>query len=373
MFGNKFGWERANWFADAPGVEAGHDFDRSRTNAHERIRREHLAVRDGVALIDQSSFAKLEVSGRGALAAMQRLAANDLDREPGAVIYTQLCNERGGIECDLTIMRLDAERFYVVTGSGFGVHDFHWIRSHLPPDARLEAREVTGAVAVINIVGPRSRTVLARCTDDDVDGVALPFARFADIHLGAAPVRAARIGYVGELGYELHLPVEHALHVYRMLREAGAADGIVDCGYAAIDSLRLEKGYRYWSAELGPDYTPYEAGIGYCVRPGKGDFIGRAAPARQQEQGVSRTLCTFTVDAPPVFYGAECILADGRALATTTSANYGFTLRTNIAMGYLAVEDVAGSDYRIEAFGQEWPATCHDGVLYDPEMKRLKA
>ncbi len=373
VFGNRFGWERANWFADAPGVVASHSFDRSETNAFEPVGREHRAVREGVALIDQSSFAKLEVTGPGALAALQRLAANDLDREPGAIVYTQLCNERGGIECDLTIMRIAAERFYIVTGSGFGVHDFHWIRAHLPADAGIRAREITGAIAVINVAGPGSRDVLAYCTDDDVDNAALPFSRFRDIHVGAAPVRAARIGYVGELGYELHLPVEHALYVYRMLREAGSRHGIVDCGYAAVDSLRMEKGYRYWSAELGPDYTPYEAGLDFCVRPGKGEFIGRAALAAQRERGIARTLCTFTVDGPPIFHGAECILLQGEPVATTTSANFGFTLGTNIAMGYLAVEHAVDAGYTIEAFGREWPAVRHPGVLYDPAMTRLKS
>ncbi len=373
VYGSKFGWERPNWFSDSSAEHRGGSFDRREAPGFRSIAAEHRAVRERAALFDQSSFAKLEVKGPGALAALQRLATANLDHPPGRVVYTQLCNERGGIECDLTIMRTSAERFYVVTGSGFGVHDFDWIRRHLPPDARLSAREVTAAYAVINIAGPRARDVLGAVTDDDVSNDALPFARCRRVHVGAAPVLAARIGYVGELGYELHVSCDQALYVYRRLRDAGRDHGIADAGYAAIDTLRMEKSYRYWSAEIGPDYTPLEAGLDFCVHFGKGDFIGRDALEAQRDKGIARTLCSFTIDAPPVFYGSECILCGDDVVGSTTSANYGHTAACNIAMGYLPVELASRSAFDIEAFGERYPARRIDGAVYDPDMLRLRA
>ncbi len=372
VFGSRFGWERPNWFADRPGVVDTHAYDRSKTRGFEHIAAEHRAVREAAALIDQSSFAKLEVTGPGAMAALQYLASANIDRPEGAVVYTQMLNARGGIKCDLTVMRTGPECFYVVTGSGFGVHDFHWIRSHLPADGSVVSREVTGGLAVINLCGPRSRAVLQAVSDDDVGADALPFARCRHIHVGAAPVLAARIGYVGELGFELHVSSEYALYVYRLLREAGESHGIVDAGYGAIDSLRMEKGYRYFTAELGPDYTPLEAGLGFCVHFSAGDFLGRQALETQRREGVTRTLATFVVDGPPVFHGGECILCAGEVVGTTTSANFGHTVGRNIAMGYVPAELAGETGFEIEAFGERHLASRHDAALYDPDMSRLK-
>ena len=373
VYGSKFGWERPNWFGRGDAVDAPGSFDRRQAPGFDQIAAEHHAVRERVTLFDQSSFAKLEIEGPGALAALQRLATANLDHPPGRVTYTQLCNPRGGIECDLTIMRTGAERFYVVTGSGFGIHDFHWIRRHLPPDARLMTREVTSAFAVINLAGPRARDVLGAVTADDVSHASLPFARCRVIHVGAAPVLAARIGYVGELGYELHVAADLARYVYRLLRDAGAAHGIADAGYAAIDTLRLEKSYRYWSADIGPDYSPLEAGLDYCVHFGKGDFIGRAALEAQRGGAVARRLCTFTIDGPAVFYGSECIRFEGDVVGTTTSANFGHTAGTNIAMGYLPARLASRDEFEIEAFGERYHARRVEGAVYDPHMHRLKA
>ena len=264
-------------------------------------------MRERVALIDMSSFSKFEIVGEGALAALQRIAANDLGKPPGALTYTQLCNARGGIEADLTIARLDEDRFYVVTGSGFGVRDGGWIAKHLPRDGSVSMRDVTSAKAVINLCGPRSRAVLGEVADGDVSDGALPYMAVRPVRIGYAPVDALRVTYVGELGYELHLPVEYAQHVYELLWEAGRAFGIADAGYRAVNSLRLEKGYLYWGADITPDYTPYDAGLGFAVALKKGDFIGREALAMAKSEAPRRRLCCFLLDEPAALYGGEAI------------------------------------------------------------------
>ena len=372
VFGSKAGWERPNWFALA-GIEARDEPSFGRANWFEHVAEEHRAVRERVALIDQTSFSKFEVSGAGAFATLQRLAAADLDKPPGSVSYTQMCNRRGGIECDLTITRLGDERFYVVTGSAFGVHDRHWIASHAPDDGSVAIRDLTAARAVINLCGPRARQVLEKITDDDVSNQALPFAQAREIGIGAAPVLAVRIGYVGELGWELHLDPDHAARVYRLLWRAGEEFGIANVGYRAIDSLRMEKGYLYWSADITPDDNPFEAGLGFRVSLAKGDFIGREALARVKAGGPARRLCTFTVEEPADVFGGEALLRRGRVLGVTTSANFGHTVGKPIVYAYLPAEELEHTDFEVEAFGRACPAVRHERALYDPENARLKA
>jgi len=374
VYGSKFGWERPNWFAHkgSPALDQ-HAFSRNDTRQFAAVAREHKAVREGVAIIDQSSFAKFEISGSGTLSGLQGLAVSNLDRPVGSIIYTQLCNQRGGIECDLTVMRIGPEQFYVVTGSGFGVHDRDWIQSQLPVDSNINIRELTTAWAVINLCGPLARRVLEKLTPDDVSNSTFPFATCRWIELGAAQVLAARIGYVGELGWELHVPVDYACHVYECLWTAGQEFGICNAGYRAIDSLRMEKGYLYWSADITPDYNPSEAGLGWRVHlRSKADFIGREALQRIRAQGITRKLCTFTVAGPAHFYGSECIWHDGQVVGTTSSANYGHTLDCNIAYGYLPVAIAGEVDFQIEAFGERYAAKRHAGPLYDPQQEKLK-
>ncbi len=368
VFGSRFGWERPLFFGDASLDRPALDTAPAWLDA---VAAEHRAVRDRVALIDLTSFAKLEVTGPGALAGLQRLAANDLDRPDGTCVYTQLCNERGGIEADLTIMRLAADRFYIVTGSGFGVRDAGWIRSHLSADASL--REVTSERAVIAIVGPRSRDVLRQVSDDDLSNTGFSHLALREIEIGLAPVRAARIGYVGELGWELHIPVEYAAHVYDLLAEAGQPFGIADAGYRAIESLRLEKGYVYWSAEVGPEIDPFSAGLGFAVALDKGPFIGREALQRLASAGPPRRLCTFSLDGWAPLHGGEAILHEGRVVGTTTSAGYGHTFGRTIALGYLPAELAGVPEVEIEAFLVRHRATRGPRVLYDPKGLRLKA
>jgi len=370
VYGSKNGWERPLWFAP-DGVEAVDLPGFLEPGWQPFVADEHRAVREAVALIDQSSFAKFELIGPGALTALQRLTACDIDRPVGGLSYAQLCNERGGIEADLTIARLAADRFYIVTGSGFGVHDADWIERHLPGDAYLI--EVTSARAVINLCGPRARDVLATCSESDVSGDVLPFSQWREIVVGAAPVRALRIGFVGELGYELHVPTEFGLHVYDTLRAAGAAHGIRDVGYRAIDSLRLEKGYLYWSADLSPDVTPLNAGLGFRIHLASGgDFIGRDALAKQTRDGISQRLCTFACDAPLPLSGGETLLYEGRVVSLATSAGRGHTVGKTIVFGYLDVKLATARAFEIEVFGERHPIERVDGPLYDPDNRRLK-
>jgi len=374
VFGSRFGWERPNWFA-LDGVEAKDipSFE-GRPSWFGAVAAEHKATRERVTLFDQSSFSKFEVDGPGAFQALQRIAANDLDRPPGTAIYTQLCNERGGIEADLTIMRMEEGRFYVVTGSAFGVRDGGWIRRHLPTDGSVAFRDVTSAKAVINICGPRSRAVLAKVAEGDLANGAFPYLAAREIRIGYAPVLAVRITYVGELGWELHVPVEYAAHLYETLWEAGAEFGIADAGYRAIETLRLEKRYLYWGADITPDYNPYEAGLGFAVALDKGEFIGRSALARARAEGPKRKLCVFLLDEPVSVYGGEAIYAaDGRVLGVTSSGGFGHTIQKSIVYGYVPIEDAKAERYEIEAFMRRIPATRIDKAPYDPERKKLLA
>ncbi|MGQ0662404.1 MAG: GcvT family protein [Pseudomonadota bacterium] len=373
VFGSRFGWERPNWFAP-PGVAAKDEpsFE-GRPNWFEPVGREHEAVRARAALIDMSSFSKFEVAGPGAFAFLQGLAANDLDKPPGSVTYTQLCNERGGIEADLTVTRTHEDRFYVVTGSGFGVRDSHWMSSHMPRDGSVVLTDVTSARAVINLCGPLSRQVLENVADGDVANAGFPFLAARELRIGYAPVLALRLTYVGELGWELHMPTEYALHVYELLWQAGRPFGIANVGYRAIDSLRLEKRYLYWGSDITPDYDPFEAGLGFCVALGKGDFLGRAALARIKAEGPRRRLCCFVLAAPAAVHGGEAILRDGKVLGLTTSGGFGYTLAKSIALGYVPATEAGHRDYEIEAFGKAVPATRAQGAPFDPERKRILA
>ena len=373
VYGVKNGWERPLWFAPE-GVEPVDRLDFLAPGWQEFAAREHRAVRESVALIDQSSFAKFELIGPGALPLMQRLAACNMDRPPGSVIYAQLCNARGGIEADLTVTRLAEDRFYIVTGAGFGTHDADWIRRHMPADGSVHLIEMTSARAVINICGPKARAVLQEVCEEDVSAAAFPFATAREVTIAAAPVLAVRIGYVGELGWELHVPTEFGLHVYDALRAAGAAHGIRDVGYRAIDSLRLEKGYLYWSADITPDHTPIEAGLGFRVHLKRGgDFLGRAALAAQKAEGPARRLATFTSPEPLPMSGGETILCNGRVVGPVTSAGFGHTVGRMIMMGYLPVDLWDADGFEVEVFGERHPISRVDGPLYDPENRRLKA
>ena len=373
VYDSKNGWERPLWFAP-DGVEPEDQLAFLAPGWKRYAAEEHRAVREQVALVDQSSFSKFELAGSGALDAVQYLAVSNMDRPVGSVIYTQLCNENGGIEADVTITRLGENHFYIVTGAGFGVHDSDWIRRHLPADGSALLFEVTSGFAVINLCGPKARDVLAAVCEEELSNQAFPFATARNLTIGAAPVRAIRIGYVGELGWELHCPTEFALHVYDRLWLAGEGHGIVDIGYRAIESLRMEKNYLYWSSDITPDYSPVEAGLAGRVHlRSKARFLGRQVLERQKASGVSRRLCTFVADRELPLFGGETILCNGAVVSLVSSAGYGHSVGKMIVYGYLENKYLQQSDFQLEAFGERYGLCRVDGPLYDPENRRLKA
>ena len=380
VFGEKNGWERANYFEPGTaGRRAGTDqraWGWARPRFFERVGAEHRAVRERAGLFDFTSFGKLDVTGPGALALLQRLADNDVDRPPGSVVYTQFLNPRGGIESDLTITRWAEDRFRVTTGSNFLASDLGWIRMHMPSRG-VEARDVTDQLACIGLWGPAARRVLARVTTSDVSNEALPYMSARWIDLAGVRVQAQRVTYVGELGWELYVPNEHAVAVWDALLGAGRPLGVEPAGYKAVDSLRLEKGYRYWSSDLTPAENPYEAGLGFCVRLHKGDFIGRDALLRIKAAGVERKLCTITLT-PALphdsdLYGGEAVYADGRVMGRLRSAGWGYTVGKHIGFVYLPPALAGtGTPLEIEAFGTRHAAEVAPDVLYDPAGARLR-
>jgi 4-methylaminobutanoate oxidase (formaldehyde-forming) len=372
VYGSKNGWERPLWFAP-DGVEPIDQLDFLDPGWKKFAAAEHRAVREHVALIDQSSFAKFEIIGSGAVAALQNLCVSDMDKPVGAIIYTQMCNQTGGTEADVTFIRLALDRFYLVTGSGFGIRDSDWIKRHVPEDGSVYLVEVSSGLAVVNIVGPKSRDVLAAVSESDVSNGALPFLTARDIFIGAAPVRAARIGYVGERGYELHIPTEFAAHVYDRLWAAGQAHGITNVGYRAIESLRLEKGYVYWSGDITPDYSPIEAGLGFRVHlKSKGDFMGRAVLEDQKTNGVDRKLCTFVTTENLPLTGGETILLGEDVVSLATSAAFGPSVGQTIIRGYLHKQHWDIAEFTLEVFGDLHKITQIDGPVYDPQNNALK-
>ncbi|MBI2460966.1 MAG: FAD-dependent oxidoreductase, partial [Candidatus Rokubacteria bacterium] len=376
VFGEKAGWERANWFEGNAG--GGSAASRPRGWAGRSwspaIEAEHRATRERAGLFDATSFSKLEVSGPGALAFLQRLADNQLDRPVGAITYTQLLNRRGGIECDLTVTRLAPDRFLIITGTAFGTHDLGWLRLHLPKDGSVLIRDVTSSLVCLGLWGPRAREILGAATDDDVSNAAFPYLTARSIVAGRVPVLALRVTYVGELGWELYAPTEFGLDLWDTLWEAGRPQGMVAGGYRAIDALRLEKGYRYWSAEITPEDTPYEAGLDFAVRLDKGDFIGREALRRAKAEGLTRRLACLTLADPrAVALGGAPVRGGARIVGRVTSGGFGYSVGKSIAYAYLPVDlAVPGQALAVEVFGDWIEATVAREPLWDPEGARVR-
>ena len=377
VFGEKTGWERPNWFEPYAKTAAhGHE-PRGWARFHwsPAIGAEHLGTRERAGLFDETSFSKIEVRGPGALALLQRLCANDVDKPAGAVIYTSMLNPRGGIECDFTITRLAADRFLIITGTAFGEHDRSWIRLNMPEDGSVAVDDVTSSRACLGLWGPRARDILGRVTRDDITNAAFPYLSSRAMTVGDVPVLALRVTYVGELGWEFYCPMEYGQRLWDTLWEAGQPDGLVAGGYRAIDTLRLEKGYRYWSADMGPDYTPYEAGLGFAVRLDKGDFIGREALQRQKAEGLRRKLCCLTLaDPAAIAIGNEPVRAGEQVLGWVTSGGYGYSVQKSIAYAYLPMAHSApGSALDVEILGERIPALVTREPLWDPKGIRIKA
>jgi len=332
-------------------------------------------VREQAGLFDMSSFGKVDLHGPGALPLLQRLADNNLDADIGKVVYTQFLNTRGGVVADVTITRLATDAFRVVTGSAFIGHDLGWILMHLDPaDGAVDVREVTEDLACLGLWGPQARQVLGSISDSDLSNSANPYMTARPIRLAGFDVLAQRVTYVGELGWELYVPRERAVPVWDALLAAGAGHGLEVGGYKVLDSLRLEKGYRYLGMDVTVLENPYEAGLGFCVRLNKGEFIGRQALVRAKQAGPSRKLCTVTVggeDFIPL-YGGEAVMMDGQVVGRLRSAGYGFTLRRNIAYSYLPIDRTQpGLPIEVEVFGKRLAGQVAADVLHDPEGKRL--
>jgi glycine cleavage system aminomethyltransferase T/glycine/D-amino acid oxidase-like deaminating enzyme len=375
-FGEKSGWERVNWYES--NAEAGDEGMRPRgwagQNWSPAIGAEHVACREAAALFDESSFSKIEIAGPGAAALLERLCDNQVARDVGRITYTQMLNSRGGIECDFTVARLADERFSIVTGTAFGNHDREWIRRHLPDDGSVHVQDVTSAWACLGIWGPRSRDVLAPLTPQSLANEDFPYMSVREITVGDVPVRALRVTYVGELGWELYCPTEYGLTLWRTLWEAGQPHGLVAGGYRAIDSLRLEKGYRVWGADITPDETPYEGGLGFCVKMDKpGGFLGREALA-QAGQPDRRLACLTLADPRSVALGNEPVRVGGEVVGRITTGGYGYTIGCSIAYAYLPPEQAQpGIELDVEIFGSWIEGAVAEEPLFDPRSERIRS
>lgn len=379
-FGELAGWERANWFAP-PGVKPEYRYSYGRQNWFEFSAAEHHAVREAVGLFDQTSFGKYIVEGPDAEAVLDRISANNIAVPPGRCVYTQWLNERGGIEADLTVTRESETRFLVVTSAASQTRDLAWLKRNVPADARVAVFDATSAYAVLGIMGPNARALLQSLTDDDLSNAAFPFATSREIDLAYARVRATRITYVGELGWELYIPSEFALGVYDAILAAGAEFGLKHAGYHALNSLRVEKAYRHWGHDITEEDTPLEAGLGFAVAFGKArPFIGRDALLRQRDAGLKRRLATFALDdSRRMLYHNEPIWRDGELVGRTTSGMFGHTIGRPLAFGYVEhhgrivePEFFRTGRYEIEVAGERTPARCTLGALYDPKSERIK-
>lgn len=377
VFGSKLGWERPNWFAP-PGVEARDVYSMGRQNWFDAVGQEHLHVRAHAGVFDQSSFAKYELSGPKAAEALEAICANRVARDLGRLTYTQLLNSRGGIECDLTVARLAEDRFYIVTGTGFRTHDFGWIADHLPAQGTA-LQDVTEDWGTLSLMGPAARAILSKVTAADVSNSALPFGSAREIIIAGVPVRALRVTYVGELGWELHIPIAALGTVYDALM---AADPLLKpVGYRALESLRLEKGYRAWSSDITPNDTPFEAGLGWAVKLKSGiAFLGRDALLGRQDQPLPKRFAGFTVaDPQAVLVGRETILRDDQPVGYLTSGGYGYSLGKSIGYGYLRNDRGVTPDwvdqgrYALVIAGEKTPADVTLDPPYDPAGTRIRA
>ena len=378
-FGEVAGWERANWFASA-GERPQYRYSYGRQNWFADAAAEHRAVRETVALFDMSSFGKFLVQGRDAEAALQRICANDVAVAPGRIVYTQWLNPRGGIEADVTVTRLSERAFLVVTGAAAARRDFAWLARHLDPDAHVAVTDVTSGYAVLSVMGPNSRALLASVCEDDLSALAFAFATSREVTLGPARVRVSRITYVGELGWELYIPTEFARAVFDVIVAAGAPHGLRFAGMHALDSCRLEKAYRHWGHDIGDEDMPDEAGLLFAVKTGKGEFIGREAVLRRGNQIPRRRLLQFLLQDPdPLLYHDEPIWRGGVLVGRTTSGAYGHHLGGAVALGYVAREAGVTPEYvreggfEIEVAGRRFAATASLSALYDPAGARIRA
>ena len=372
------GWERANWFAK-PGQEREYRYSWKRQNWFDNQRDEHMAVRTGVGLFDLTSFGKIRIEGRDAASFLQRLCANDVAVEPGRIVYTQMLNSRGGIECDLTVTRLSETAFLAVVPGATLQRDLAWLRRHLTGDEFVVVTDVTASESVLCLMGPKSRDLIKRVSPNDFSNDGHPFGTAREIEIGMGLARAHRVTYVGELGWELYVSADQTAHVFEALEAAGADLGLTLCGLHTLDSCRIEKAFRHFGHDITDEDHVLEAGLGFAVKTGKGDFIGREAVLRKKEEGLTRRMVQFRLkDAEPLLFHNEALVRDGKIVSTITSGNYGHFLGGAIGMGYVpstgeSEADLLASTYHIEIAGERHEAQASLKPLYDPKAERVRA
>jgi len=377
-FGEAAGWERANWFAPA-GVKPEYEYSYTKQNWFDYSAREHKAIRENVGVIDMTSFAKFRLQGRDALKVINRIAANEMDVDVGRIVYTSWLNDHGGIEADLTVTRMGADDFMIVTSGTSQVRDLNWLKRSIKGDEFAVVTDITSSLAVLSVMGPASRELLSTLTPDDLSNDAFPFASSREIEFGYAKIRASRITYVGELGWELYIPTEFAVHVFDELFKAGKNFDLKPVGLHAMNSLRIEKGYRHWGHDITDYDTPLEAGLGFAVAWDKaGGFVGRDALLKQKQNGLTRRLVQFKLDDPEaLLYHNEPVYRDGEIVGYITSAMYGHTVGAAIGMAYVdgvkVADDLKSGHFEIEVAGVRVPATPSLSPFYDAKSNRVKA
>ncbi len=376
VFGEVAGWERANWFAKE-GQEREYRYSWKRQNWFDNQRDEHLAVRNNVGLFDMTSFGNIRIEGRDALAFLQKLCSNQLDVEPGRIVYTQMLNNRGGIESDLTITRLSDTAFFAVVPGATLQRDLAWMRKHLK-DEFVVITDVTAAESVLCLMGPKSRELIQKVSPNDFSNEANPFGTAREIEIGMGLARAHRVTYVGELGWELYVSTDQTAHVFEAIEEAGKDLGLKLCGLHTLDSCRIEKAFRHFGHDITDEDHVLEAGLGFAVKADKGDFIGRDAVMKKKDTGLDRRLVQFRLSDPePLLFHNEAIVRDGTIVGTITSGNYGHHLGGAIGLGYVAskgesAEQVLTSDYEIEIAGVRVKAEASLRPMYDPKAERVR-
>ncbi len=377
VFFESAGWERPQWYeanADLPTNGAPERSEWSAAHWSPIAIGEHLACRERAGLFDLTAFTKVEVSGPGAAAFVQRLAANDVDKAANTIVYTAMLAPRGGIMCDLTVTRLAEDRFLVVTGGAVGRHDIAWMRRNLPEDGSVHLEDRSSGTCCVGLWGPRARDIAEAVSEEDLSNEAFGYMRSREAHIGYVPVRMLRISYAGELGWEIYAPTEFGPLLWDTLWAAGQPHGLIAVGGAAYDSLRLEKGYRLWGADIDEDHDPIEAGLGWAVKLDKGDFIGRETVERIKAEGISQKLCCLVVDDPGVVaVGKEPILAGEERVGWVTSAGYGPSVGESLLYAYLPVEHAeAGTALEVMVEGERTGVTVAEEPRFDPRSDRMR-
>jgi glycine cleavage system T protein len=378
VFGEVAGWERANWFA-RDGQEREYRYSWQRQNWFDNNRDEHMAVREGVGLFDMTSFGKIRVEGRDACTFLQKLCGNDIDVPVGRIVYTQMLNARGGIECDLTVSRLSETALLLVVPGATLQRDLAWLRKHVG-EAFVVITDMSAAESVLCLMGPKSRDLLQKISPNDFSNANNPYGTFIDIEIGMGIARAHRVTYVGELGWELYVSSDQTAHVFETIEEAGQDFDLRLCGLHALDSCRIEKAFRHFGHDITDEDHVLEAGLGFAVKTSKGSFLGRDAVLRKRDEGLSRRMMQFRLrDKEPLLFHNEPILRDGKIVGQLTSGNYGHALCAAVGLGYVpctepgeSAEAMLSSRYQIEIAGEVFDAEASFTPLYDPKAERVR-